>query len=191
MRADLPSDLDQVAEPLGDHQRDLAAAPLDQRIGGDRRAVRQPRDRGKIDAVAGAELAQARDHRLGRIGRRRGHLVQDDAVVVSSNAKKSVKVPPTSTPIIQAISHPVASILQVAAAVDQSTLGCRYRLLCARCSFARQCRRRERNDAGSGSRSSASKTQRCSPGAGATSTTSACRRARCTPRCCARRIRTR
>ena len=28
----------------------------------------------------GAELAQAGDHRLGRIGRRRGHLVQHDAV---------------------------------------------------------------------------------------------------------------
>jgi len=55
-------------------------APLDQRIGGDGGAVREPRDRRKVDAVAGRKLAQAGNHRQGRIDRRRGHLVQDDAV---------------------------------------------------------------------------------------------------------------
>ena len=80
MRADLPADLDQVAEALGDDERDLAAAPLDQRIRRDGRAVREPRDRRQLDAVAGRKLAQAGNHRQGRVGRRRGHLVQDDAV---------------------------------------------------------------------------------------------------------------
>ena len=75
MRPDLPPDLDQIAEAFGDHQRDLAAAPLDQRVGGDRRAVREPRDGVKGDAVARLKLAQAVDHRVRGIARRRGHLV--------------------------------------------------------------------------------------------------------------------
>src|SRR4051794_4062860 len=76
----LPPDLDQVAETFGDHQRDLAAAALDQRVRRNRGAVREPRDRAEIDAVPG-QLAQARDDGLRRIGGRGGDLVQDDAVV--------------------------------------------------------------------------------------------------------------
>ena len=81
-RADLPPDLDQVAEAFGDDQRDLAAAPLDQRVGGDRGAVREPRDRRKIDAVTAQARAGPRSRPrpdcpawtapcAGRCGRRR------------------------------------------------------------------------------------------------------------------------
>ena len=47
----LATDLDQVAKALGDDERHLAAAPLDQCIGGNGRAVRQARHAGQIDGV--------------------------------------------------------------------------------------------------------------------------------------------
>src|SRR5438105_1079260 len=57
----------------------------------------------------------------------------------SSNAKKSVKVPPTSTPIIQAIKPPRSGDLGTRGAQDQSTQGCRMAAL-RKQSFPRQCR---------------------------------------------------
>ena len=126
MRADLPSDLDQIAEAFGGDQRDLAAPPLDQRIGGDRRAVREPRDGGgsmprrapssrKPAMMASAGLAGV-EGTLCRTMRSR--------VVEREKIRKGAADVDTYHP--GHLSYPVArSDLAGSVTQDQSMLGCR------------------------------------------------------------------
>jgi hypothetical protein len=51
---------------------------LDQRVGDDRRRVRQQRHRGRVDPMAPEPLAEPVDDRLGKIARRRRHLGDAD-----------------------------------------------------------------------------------------------------------------
>ena len=61
------------AEPLGDQQPGARPVLLDQRVGGDRRAVHQEADLGRRDA-GGEQLVQRIDHRARGIVRHRRHL---------------------------------------------------------------------------------------------------------------------
>ena len=67
----LAADLEQVLEALGGDERDLAAAPLDQRVGRDRRAVGEKRE-----AASGRKRAQPFQDRARGIVGRGGDLVR-------------------------------------------------------------------------------------------------------------------
>ena len=63
-------DLDHVAEPRRRHHRDLREAAREERVRGDRRAVREEADLVQVDAGG----ADAVEHRLHRVGGRRRNL---------------------------------------------------------------------------------------------------------------------
>ena len=54
---------EEVAEPVGGDQRDLAAATLDQRVGADRGAVGQAGRAGRVERVRGQHFADPVDDR--------------------------------------------------------------------------------------------------------------------------------
>ena len=67
----LPANLQQIAEAFRGHERDPAAAALDERVGSDRGAVGETAHPRGIEAVFGQHLADAVDDRpVGAIGRR-------------------------------------------------------------------------------------------------------------------------
>jgi hypothetical protein len=70
LEAVLPGDLQRIAEPLGGEQGGARALALDQRIGGERRAVNHKRHIGRCALGFGQHGAHARQHgAFGRIGR--------------------------------------------------------------------------------------------------------------------------
>ena len=72
VRAGLPANLEQVAEASRRDHRDVAPAALDERIGADRRAVREPAQLPEVEGMAGCQLLQSLDDGAGRVvGRRR------------------------------------------------------------------------------------------------------------------------
>ena len=68
-RAVLARDLDHVGKAAVGDQRDRRSPPLEQRIGRDRRAVRQ-----QVRALSAGEGGDAGGHRHARVDRRREHL---------------------------------------------------------------------------------------------------------------------
>ena len=102
VRAHLPADLQQVPKAFGRHQRHPAALALEQRVGGDRRAVREARDRVQPESRRPPAISR-RPSRMARLGSSgvEGRLKTCTSPERSLTAEKSVKVPPTSTPTIQ------------------------------------------------------------------------------------------
>jgi len=74
MRAHLPADLQQVPEAFSRHQRHPAALALEQRVGGDRRAVGEPGNLAEGDPAGVRHLPHALQDGAARIVRRRGAL---------------------------------------------------------------------------------------------------------------------
>ena len=75
MRPDLPANFQQIAETFGYQKGDLAAAALDQGIGGNRGAVGEAADLRQIQVAAGQFIDPVQD-RPCRVIRRRWCLVQ-------------------------------------------------------------------------------------------------------------------
>ena len=71
LEAVLPGDLEGIAEALGGDQRGVRALALDQRVGGERRAVHDEADVGRPALGLGQDGAHALQHAaFGRVGRR-------------------------------------------------------------------------------------------------------------------------
>ena len=104
-RAVLPADLDHVAEALGRDQGHGGAAALEQRVGGDGRAVRQQRR-----SIARDRRVPSRGRRRRRTAARMARLGSSgvDSTLTTSPAAvtRSVKVPPVSTPTCTARNVP-------------------------------------------------------------------------------------
>ena len=83
LRPGLAADLEEVAEPVGGDQRDLAAAALDQRVGADGGAVGQAGHAGRVERVRGQHFADPVDDRPVRAFGGRRQLVQDGAVLAA------------------------------------------------------------------------------------------------------------
>ena len=105
IRPVLAADLEQVAEALGGDEAGRDAAVLDQRVGGDRGAVAEIGDLGRRGLRRRARpsstpRAMARDGSSGV----EGTFHTSTPPLASSNRQTSVKVPPESTPIRQAMN---------------------------------------------------------------------------------------
>ena len=74
-RADLAADLEDVAEALGRDQRGPGDAALDDRVGGDGRAVGDVAEFGGVRVGGGQDPVGDVEEADARVGRRRGHLV--------------------------------------------------------------------------------------------------------------------
>ena len=75
VRPGLAANFQQVAKSLRGNQRHCRPTTLQQGVGGHGCAMGQTRHTGQRHATVGAQRLQAIDHRLRRVGRRRGHFM--------------------------------------------------------------------------------------------------------------------
>ena len=132
----LAGDLQDVPEARGDDQAERVDLALQQRVGRDRRAVRDAGDavRRRADLLAGSRARRAPEP-MRRIGRRARHLGDGIAPDAVSTQTISVKVPPVSIPIRK------RALLMACAMV---TLGCSRKPAGCLAWFVTQKKRRER-----------------------------------------------